>query len=255
MSSRALLSVLFVALAIFWAIAVRQHLLLEEQVRRQEAIVTQLTDELSSLRNDSRAQQELIGRLDGEVASLLEQLAEVNSGEGAAEFSGRLTRHLLAPGIYVLSPANTNGERAVEDSYTIYHIVATVAVDDFEQDVQFGAASSSLISWQFYFDYDDDGRVDTDMMREFVDSLPFGGYLSSSFDPDESQRIYDKFMRSSSEAEYTPLDRIPEEGGALGRQLWSFVVSSSEEMAAWIKSTLDPESRLGRERTNPDTTP
>jgi hypothetical protein len=254
MSSRTLPSVLLVALAIFLVIVVRQHYLMEERVQRQEEIVRRLTDELSSLRNDSRAQLERIDRLGGEVASLLEQLAEVNSERRVGEFSRSLAPRLLEPGFYVLSPANTDGEPTVEDSSTIYHIVATVAVDDFEQDIQFGAASSSLISWQFYFDYDDDGRVDTDMMREFVDSLPFGGYLSSSFDAEESQRIYDRFVRSSSEAQYTPLDRIPEEGGAMGRQLWSFVASSSEEMAAWIRSTLDPESRR-RDQINPDATP
>ena len=219
---------LLVALAISLVIVVRQHLLIEE-----------------------------LDRLGGEVASLQEQLAEVarsvsdveqavDSGEAARALRRSITPLLLEPGIYVLAPAVTDTERAADaDGYTIYHMVATVAIDDFEQGVQFGAARSSLLTWQFYFDYDDDGRVDTDMMREFVDSLPFGGYLSSSFDPEESQRIYDRFVRSSSEAEYTPLDRIAEEGGAMGRQLWSFVVSSSEEMAVWIRNTARTTSRDG----------
>lgn len=230
MNSRALLSVLFVALAISLVIVVRQHLLVEE-----------------------------LDRLGGEVASLQEQLAEVArhvseveqavDNEGAARALRRsITPLLLQPGIYVLAPASTDGEPTADaDGYTIYHVVATVAIDDFEQGIQFGAARSSLFTWQFYFDYDDDGRVDTDMMREFVDSLPFGGYLSRSFDTEESQRIYDRFVRSSSEAEYTPLDRIPEEGGAMGRQLWSFIVTSSEEMATWIKGALEPESRFSRQ--------
>ena len=184
----------------------------------------------------AQAQRELADQLTSELASLKSRLAAQEESTSALIHNAAA----LAPGLYVLGPKNENGVDE-EDAYTIYHIAATVRAGDFERDVQFGAARSGLVSWLFYFDYDNDGRVDTDMLREFVDSIPFGSYVSGSLDDDRSQRVYGRFLESSSEAEYTPPERIEEQSGAVALQTWSFVTSASEQLAGWIRSRLENE--------------
>ncbi len=244
---------LIAGLLICLVILVRQNLLVAELVQAQEKQLSQLTNEVSSLQNRSQAQEELAGRLGEEADSLRNQLTALirniarlerasNIEDGITALSTSLSLLLLEPGIYVLAPGGIDAERnAEEDEYTIYHIMMSVGVGDFEQDLQFGVARSGLFSWQFYFDYNNDGQVDTDMMYEFVDSIPFGSYVSGVLDPDFSQSVYDRFLKSFGEAKYTPPDRIGEQSSEIAIQSWGFVTSSSEQLAGWIKNRLETE--------------
>ena len=244
---------LIAGLLICLVILVRQNLLVAELVQAQEKQLSQLTNEVSSLQNRSQAQEELAGRLGEEADSLRNQLTDLiwhisrlelasDIEDGITALSTSLSLLLLEPGIYVLAPGGIDAERnAEEDEYTIYHIMMSVGVGDFEQDLQFGVARSGLFSWQFYFDYNNDGQVDTDMMYEFVDSIPFGSYVSGVLDPDFSQSVYDRFLKSFGEAEYTPPDRIGEQSSEIAIQSWGFVTSRSEQLAGWIKNRLETE--------------
>lgn len=245
---------LIAGLLICLAILVRQNLLVAELVQAQEELISQLTNEVSSLQNRSLAQEELAGQLGEEVASLRNQLTDLiwhisrlelasNMEDEITALRTSLSLLLLEPGVYILAPEGIDAERnSEEDEYTIYHIMMSVGVGDFEQDLQFGAARSGLFSWQFYFDYNNDGQVDTDMMHEFVDSIPFGSYVSGVFDSDFSQSVYDRFLKSFGEAEYTPPDRIGEQSSEIAIQSWGFVTSSSEQLAGWIKNRLETET-------------
>ena len=234
-------------LLICLVVLVRQYLLMADLVDAQEELSAQLSDELISLQNRLHVQQELSGRLADEVASLRAQLVELarhvsqlaqatNIEEDVRALSARLSLSLLEPGIYVLAPEDADDERDAEErEYTIYHIMVSVGVGDFEQLIQVGAAGSGYLNWQLYFDYDNDGRVDTDTTSKFMASIPLGESIFS-FDPDLSQRVYDRFLESSGQAQYTSLDQLSQESGEAAAQLWAYVESRSEQLATWIQN-------------------
>ena len=228
----------------------REEMLLQEQLDAQLGMLTRATEEIRALQERSDTQAELDGRLREEVAQLRAQvsdLADDISQRGgilhAADAPGGAAHSVdplsLAPGFYVLTPAGPNGTGTTDqDSYTNYHLVANVRTRQFEQLLHFGAAGLGWFDWQFYFDYDSDGRIDTEMVREFADTLPLGSYLSSAFDADRSQNAYERFLSSSDAASFTPLERIASDGSAIAQQLWNYVDSRSEDLASWIRNRV-----------------
>ena len=250
-ASDALRWILIAGVLVCLVALVRQNLLITELTGTQQEFANQLTSEVGSLRTQLHAQEEFIGQITDDAASLRDQIT--NLSRNVSQLAGSspedvqtalsvtMSPQLLEPGIYVLPP-ESDAPNTDEDEYTIYHITTTVRASDFEQDLQFGAASSGLLSWQFYFDYDNDGQVDTDMLREFVGSIPFGSYVSGSFDADLSQRVYDRLLASSGRAEYTSQDQIGEQSNEIARQSWGFIESSSERLAGWMKEMLDSET-------------
>jgi hypothetical protein len=230
---------------------IAQRAQISEVLESQQALGVRLSSETSLLQGRLEAQEAAVAALGEDAATLRRQITDLSryvsrfaaasgSTEELAAFTEKLTPDLLAPGLYVLA-AEDGEKRDEEDSYTVYHITTTVGVGNFERSIQFGAARTGILSLQLYFDYDNDGQVDTDMLSEFVDSIPFGSYVSGALDAGRSQRAYDRFLSSSGRARYSSPQQIDEQTDEVARQLWSFASSTSEQLASWIRSTLPSE--------------
>ena len=119
---------------------------------------------------------------------------------------------------------------ADQGAYTIYHVTSTVGVRDLK--LHFGIAPAKV---EFYFDQDNDGWVDTDIIYEYVDSIPFvGGLLSTIFEPEISQDLYDAFLTHSEKAKFIPPERIGEDAGKIAQDLWSWTTGIFEEISDGI---------------------
>ena len=93
---------------------------------------------------------------------------------------------------------------AEQDAYTIYHVTSTVGVGELK--LHFGIAPDKL---RLYFDKDNDGWTDTEIIYEYVDSIPLvGKLLSPTVEPELSQELYDTFLTHSDKAEFIPPERI-----------------------------------------------
>lgn len=240
-------SLIAIAAVVICSVAlVRQNVRISELTTSQQILAEHIATESDLVRGQLATQAESIERLvdqaadfDSQIASLsryASQLAAATTTEeGLASFTAKLDPATLAPGIYVL--ASEDEAHADEASaYTIYHATTTVRVGNFEQNFQFGIARSGLVSWQVYFDYDNDGMIDTGMLDEFVDSIPFASYVSSSLDSARSQPIYERFLVFSGRAEYLSPDQIEGQSNEISRQTWLFVTSTSERLGSWIWS-------------------
>lgn len=231
-----------------------------ESMDKQRTAINRVLTDLASLREQTDTQVRAMADLDQNIASLKEDIESVkiaveriktstNYRDDLVEAPLSKNPKLLAPGIYML--AAKIEENATEvDTYTIYHVTATVGSGELNQNLQFGAANSGIFSWRFYFDYDNDGNVDTDMLRDFIDSIPFGKFMSGSLDKTRTQGIYDRFLRSADGAAYTPPDKIEEQSSELSQQFWKYVTSTSEKFASWMMGRLESETP----QTAPQTT-
>ena len=140
----------------------------------------------------------------------------------------RITPDLLRPGIYTLELDFVDGQHnAEQDTYTIYHVTSTVGAEDLK--LHFGIAPAKL---RFYFDQDNDGWVDTEIIHEYVGSIPLvGRWLSTTVEPELSQELYDAFLTHSNKAKFIQPERIKEDAGKVAQDLWSWATSTFEEIS------------------------
>jgi hypothetical protein len=114
-----------------------------------------------------------------------------------------------------------------QDPYTIYHVTSIVGARDLK--LHFGIAPAKL---GFYFDQDNDGWVDTEIIYKYVDSIPLvGRWLSTTVEPELSQELYDTFLTHSDKAKFIPPERIKEDAGEVAQELWSWATSTFEEIS------------------------
>jgi hypothetical protein len=247
-----------VGLVVCAIVLMRQDAQVAEILERQQALDDRISPDIDSLRDQFGRQAQSIAELGEESAALRTQLTSLsryvsrslaasNAEQSLATIELKLPPGLLASGIYILD-TEVGGDDNERTPYTLYHLTATVRAADREFGFQFGVARSGFFSWQIYFDYDNDGLVDTDMVREFVGSIPFGGYVSGSFDPERSQAIYDRFLASSGDADYIPPEQIEEQSNEIVQGMWSFVTDSSAQLANWIWSRAEADANTGAER-------
>ncbi len=140
----------------------------------------------------------------------------------------RITPDSLRPGIYTLESDFVDDQHNLEqDAYTIYHVTSIVGGGDLT--LHFGIAPAKL---RFYFDQDNDGWVDTEIIHEYVDSIPFvGRLLSPAVEPELSQELYDTFLTHSDKATFIPPERIREDAGKAAQDLWSWATRTFEEIS------------------------
>ena len=140
----------------------------------------------------------------------------------------RTTPDSLRPGIYTLELDSVDEQSNVEqDAYTIYHVTSTVGMENLK--LHFGIAPTKL---RFYFDQDNDGCVDTGIIYEYVDSIPFvGALLSTAVDPELSQELYDTFLAHMDKAKFIPPERITEDAEKVAQDLWSWATNTFEEIS------------------------
>jgi len=134
----------------------------------------------------------------------------------------------LRPGIYTLELDFVDDLRNAEQhAYTIYHVTSIVGVGDLK--LHFGIAPAKL---GFYFDQDNDGWVDTEIIYEYVDSIPLvGRWLSTTVEPELSQELYDTFLTFSDKAKFITPGRIKEDAGKTAQDLWSWATRTFEEIS------------------------
>lgn len=258
-----LISLIAVTVAVLGLVAcailiVRQDARISETLDAQRALNDRLSSDLDSLRDQLDRQTQSLAQFGEESEALRTQLTSLSryvsraiaasdAEDPLAVVELRLPPALLASGIYILD-TTIAGVDDEESAYTLYHLTATVTAAGREIGFQFGVARSGFLTWQLYFDYNNDGDVDTDMMREFVGSIPFGSYISGSLDPERSQALYDRFLALSGEAEYIPPEQIEEQSGEIAQGMWSFVTDSSLRLSEWIlsRSTVNADAAVGQ---------
>jgi hypothetical protein len=140
----------------------------------------------------------------------------------------RTTPDSLRTGIYTLDLDIVDDQHDLEqDTYTIYHVTSTVGVGDLK--LHFGIAPARLL---FYFDQDNDGWVDTEIIYDYVDSIPLvGGLLARTVEPELSQELYDTFLTHSDNATFIPPERITEDAGKVAQDLWTWATGTFEEIS------------------------
>ena len=184
---------------------------------RQQIRLTELSESLLALSK----------RIESDIASVRDEIdAQASLSQAKAH---PLT---LAAGMYTLGPESEVYDEA--DTYTVYHATAVVGIGDSQHALQFGIARSGYTSWQVYFDYDSDGTVDTDILSDFVESIPFGNFVSGSLDAGKSQQIYERFLRSQDAVIYSSMDDVSGGSSDIAEQVWAFVSGNSAQLWDWI---------------------
>ena len=185
-----------------------------------------------------------------QLTSLTEQLSEqaahIYQVEKASEIrpSNRTSIpqiRSLSSGVYELTTEVVVD--SLEDNkteYTIYHFVLNIEVGAFQRRLQFGYASSGILSHVFYFDFDGDGKIDTSMMEEYVASIPaIGNTVSWLINPELSQSLYNAFRLNSADAEKLTTAIIADRAASNIAIVWEWIKDSSSEFGAWAENAVD----------------
>ena len=206
-----LISSLIVGLLVCAGILVQQHVqlnLLREQLSEQAAHIYQV-EKASEIRQANRTSIPLIRSLSSGIYELTTEVA--------------------------VDPLEDN-----KSIYTIYHFVLNIEVGAFKRWLHFGYASSGVLSHIFYFDYDGDGKIDTSMMNEYVESIPAIGKTASWLvDPELSQSLYNAFRLNSDNAEKLSMDEIATRVGKKIEVVWEWIEDSSSDFGEWVQSAVD----------------
>lgn len=218
-----------VALA-FQASQIRE---LQSQVSDSSAALQKAADDTRELQAVVDRQQDRIDALEG-APGLLSATSRVPTAEQLA---------LLKPGIYVLETSTPYEPGADETpSYQITHVVVEISYDDYATKLHIGMAKSGWIPKGVYFDYNNDGRVDTDMAFEFVRDIPvIGRRLAKTYGVDLSQSLYTIFVDEAANADYTSIDDLSEDADAASSYVWTFLMQYYDTIEAWVLEKLQED--------------
>ena len=201
---------------------------LEQRVADSEAAITAMNREAASARERAESQAQRI--------EFLENAPDPVTGTLPIPTSDMLAA--LEPGFYELTTTtqyDPESDEAVE--YAVSHAVLEFNYDTYSTRLNVGIARSGTWSLPIgiYFDYNDDGRVDSDMAMKFAGDIPLiGGLLKSAYKPVVSQNLYSIFVRESAAAEHVSFADISEDAGAASNRLWTFLQSQYETIKEWI---------------------
>lgn len=148
----------------------------------------------------------------------------------------------LEPGFYELT-TSTRYDAASDEAfeYEISHVVVDFNYDTYSTRLQMGIARSGTWSLPIgiYFDYNNDGRIDSDMAMKFAGDIPLiGGLLKSAYKPVISQNLYSIFVLEVARAEHVSFADISADAGAASNRLWAFLQARYEAIKAWIFENL-----------------
>jgi len=233
-------------------ILARQHSNSQERLDQLESEVTALSDR-STEQDELTAER--LGQITGQITLLREKLDKLAPEEDArlVATAARDSPLSLPEGYYALTSRDAD---PVETEITNYHLKTSIV----GQEIHMGLARQGWISWYFYFDYNNDGRVDTDIVYEVIQHVPFVGQaLAILFNPERSQRVYERFLNFAGRAEPTPIRDIMSEGGGIAQEL--LYVVDTEAVGAWIRNKMEgqppatPEQQLEPEDLSSDWLP
>jgi len=147
----------------------------------------------------------------------------------------------LSSGVYELTTEVTVDPSEISrKEYTIYHFVLDIEIGAFKRHLQFGYASSGILSHVFYFDHNSDGKIDTSMMAEYADSIPaIGKAVAWLIDPELSQSLYNAFRLNSDNAVKLSMDVISDRVDNNVAIIWKWIEESSSDFGEWIKSSIN----------------
>ena len=142
----------------------------------------------------------------------------------------------LLPGLYELvTTTQYDPEVQQKSSYTITHVVVELTYEDYGTNLHVGMATSGWIPNGVYFDYDNDGRIDTEMAMDFVRDIPIvGRRLAKAYDADLAQNLYSIFVSEAENADYTSVDDMADDAEAASSYIWAFVMGQYEAIEAWV---------------------
>lgn len=219
-----------VILAIYVAWVLKNESARIEELEAQVAELAIEVDELSSVN------QLLATRL-SEINVRLSSLKTAAGGAIAAiEPPSEAQLSNILQGLYVLETTAQYDFDSVETSeYSITHVVVEIPLGGLTTKLHVGLAVSGWIPIGAYFDYNNDGLVDSDMAVEFVREIPVvGRRLARSYDKEAAQNLYSIFVTNIDLAEHTSPADLTDDAEAASNRLWAFVMNNYEAFVRWI---------------------
>jgi hypothetical protein len=149
----------------------------------------------------------------------------------------------LQPGIYVLETQTPYDPKAEESvSYDITHVIVDIRYEEYGTRLHIGVAKSGWVPAGVYFDYNNDGRVDTDMALEFVRDIPIiGRRLAEAYGPELAQNLYSIFVKEAANAAYTSVEDLNEDAEAASNYVWSFLSDYYGAIETWVLKKIRDE--------------
>ena len=202
----------------------------------------QYQKELEKLRAQVLKLEQLLSITQKSLAKGTPQKIDAPNIDAASESVGSaLLSRELQSGLYVLETeielARVKKPGTFKEKFTVYHLSAPVSYDGQQWQINVGLAIAGLTtSPQFYLDYDSDRHIDAKIMYELVSFVPLAGAVTRSLNEDNSQKVYDTFLKDAKVAKFTSLNDIQKEGGKMGNALLNFVTEQTERIAKFISS-------------------
>ena len=219
-------------------------------------LLTQQQEAEARVSLETAAVQAVLKDLTIEIDSLRVQLNDLSSRNVPADGSVSRTKQFLAlnqlqSGLHILEQEgpSVGKSRIAGSEFTIYHFKIAAGQFNFKKDFHLGLAvpgfSIPPSIPRIYFDYDNDGRVDVDMMRKYIASLaamiPFGTLALSWVEPNLAQEVYDRFSSNTVATKFLSINQINEEGNLYAQGAWAFIKTYSEDIAIWTSSAVQSD--------------
>ncbi len=174
--------------ALGWFYLQTQHL--HQELKRSENELTARLQEVHKKVEQEKARQQRIDQ-DMPVFGVDENLKE--------------TLKTLLSGLYLIDlevPLKQGHGKSHQQKFRLYHFVLPLGESDEASTLHLGFASSGFTAApKFYMDYNEDGLIDSEMMRDFVYYLPLGRLMAKTLDPNHAQTLYEHFLEY--DLEYT----------------------------------------------------
>jgi len=206
--------------------------MLERQVNANEAAIAQVAREAASARERAASQA---ARL-----RLLETAPDPVTGIIPVPSVDMVVA--LEPGFYELT-TDTRFDPASDDivEYQVSHVTVEFNYDTHSTRLNVGIARSGTWSLPIgiYFDYNGDGKIDSDMAMKFAGDIPLiGGFLKSAYKPVISQNLYSIFVHEAATARHVSFAEISDDAAAASNRLWKFLESQYDSIKEWVFENL-----------------
>lgn len=202
------------------------------------ALLFQQRAQLTALHGQLAEQEERFVKQDEQLARIGKAL-EISQARQASNIKIRS----LPSGVYELSTEVTvDPFEAERDEYTIYNFVLDISVGAVRRKLQFGYARSGIFTHVIYFDYDNDGTIDTKMMNDYAKSIP-GFEMAAGWliEPAHSQAVYDAFRLNVDSATPITMEGVSNSADQTIGLLWTWLNEQSEELSEWVEDAIESD--------------
>lgn len=142
-------------------------------------------------------------------------------------------------GYYELSTTTPYDSQSTEAAkYSISHVAVDINYEGFGTKLHLGIARGGFIPIGVYFDYNNDGEVDTEMVMDFIRDIPvIGRRLAKAYDPDVAQNLFSIFVAEHPNATYTSAEDMADDASESTSVLWKYVMDNYDLFAGWLGET------------------